>query len=436
VRPAPPAGDARAARFAATADQLQRLAQELDFADATGAALDVFVQLAARGFGGDRRLHLAQAVERGEIQVAAVHERAQGLQPRFTGLDIAGHRARLQPRIALPVAAFALEVLVHRRERQRDAAGAAERAQAQVDAVAEAIDGGFVQQLGQALAEAGEILLGGQRARAVGFAALRVGVDQVDIGTEVELAAAGLPSRTPPAAGAPSPSRTTPWRWANSCCRASSASRRQSSARVVAPARVCATSSSPARSRQISRVDIAVRQRRNCAGQSLGCSGSSTGAGIGGQPGAASCQQRRLPHQGVQREVAGHRQPGQRLQLGRNRLGQDLGQARQGAVDKGLQGAGRSAGGESCADSRGSDPFAKAGALTQASWPRPDPESGCGGSNPEGEPRIHTGRQAIKKPACSELPRLHPLPTSGCRAIVRAAKALCTHTAKQLRWYG
>ena len=150
------------------------------------------MQLAARDFGGDRRLHLTQAVERGEIQVAAVYERSQGLQPRFAGVDIAGHRARLQPRIALPVAAFALEVLIHRRERQRDATGAAERAQAQVDAVAEAIDRGFVQQLGQALAEAGEILLGGQRARTVGFAALRVRIDQVDIGTEVELATAEL----------------------------------------------------------------------------------------------------------------------------------------------------------------------------------------------------------------------------------------------------
>ncbi|WP_323153629.1 hypothetical protein [Stenotrophomonas maltophilia] len=44
-----------------------------------------------------------------------------------------------------------------------------------------------------------------------------------------------------------------------------------------------------------------------------------------------------MTHQGVQREVAGHRQPGQqRQQVGRDGLGQDLGQARQGAVDKRL----------------------------------------------------------------------------------------------------
>ncbi len=49
-------------RFATTADQLQRLAQEFDLADATGTALDVVVQFAACDFSGDGRLHFAQAV--------------------------------------------------------------------------------------------------------------------------------------------------------------------------------------------------------------------------------------------------------------------------------------------------------------------------------------------------------------------------------------
>jgi hypothetical protein len=67
-----------------------------------------------------------------------------------------------------------------------------------------------------------------------------------------------------------------------------------------------------------------------------------------------------LPHEGVQREVTGHRQPGQqRQQFGRNGLGQDLGQARQGAVDNGLEGGGQFGGGEGHAlILAGSDPFA------------------------------------------------------------------------------
>ncbi len=179
-------------RFAATADQLQRLREELDFTDTAGAALDVVVHLAARDLGGDRGLHLAQAIECGEIQIAAVDERTQRLQPRFARRDIPGDGARLQPGIALPVAAFALEVLVHAGERQRDAAGIAERAQAQIDAVAEAIHGGVIQQPRQALAKACEVFLGGERARAIGFAALRVGVDQIHIRTEIEFATTEL----------------------------------------------------------------------------------------------------------------------------------------------------------------------------------------------------------------------------------------------------
>ena len=63
--------------------------------------------------------------------------------------------------------------------------------------------------------------------------------------------------------------------------------------------------------------------------------------------GGQLCQQGRLPHEGVQREVAGHRQlVQQRQQVGWDGLGQDLGQARQRAVDKRLQGGGQVSGGE------------------------------------------------------------------------------------------
>ena len=179
-------------RLAAGADQLQRLAEKLDFTDAPGTALDVLVHVTAGDFGGDRRLHVTQAVQRGEIQIAAVDERPQRGQPGLAGRDVTGHRARLEPGITLPVAAFALEVLVHARERQRDPAGATERPQAQVYAMAEAIGGGVIEQLGQPLAEAREILLGRQGTRTIGLAALGIGVDQIDIRAEVELPAAQL----------------------------------------------------------------------------------------------------------------------------------------------------------------------------------------------------------------------------------------------------
>ena len=48
-------------RIAAAADQLERLHDELDLADAAGAELDVVGELAPRDFALDQRLHLAQA---------------------------------------------------------------------------------------------------------------------------------------------------------------------------------------------------------------------------------------------------------------------------------------------------------------------------------------------------------------------------------------
>ena len=179
-------------RLAPAADQLEGLRQEFDLADAARAALDVVGQFLARHFRGDRRLHRAQPVERAVVEVAPVYERPQCGEETFAGGEVAGHRPRLLPGVALPVAAFALEVLLHRRERQRHPPGIAERAQAQVDSVAEAVRGHLVQQLRQLLAEPREVVGGGQRAHAVGFAFVLVGVDKVDIGGKIQLAAAEL----------------------------------------------------------------------------------------------------------------------------------------------------------------------------------------------------------------------------------------------------
>ena len=179
-------------RLAAAADQLQRLHQEFDLADAAGPALDVVGQFLARDLGGNRRLHRAQAVERAEVQVTSIDKRPQRVEEAQAGLDVAGDRPRLLPGVALPVAAFVLEVLLHRRERPRHAAGIAVRAQAQVDAMAEAVGGDLVEQLRQLLAESGEVGLGDERPGAVRFAVAFKPVDEVDIGTEIELAATEL----------------------------------------------------------------------------------------------------------------------------------------------------------------------------------------------------------------------------------------------------
>ena len=182
-------------RLAAAADQLQHLGQELDLADPARPALDVIGQFLAGHFRGDRGLHRAQAVQRAVIQVPAVDERAQLIQESPPRGKVARYRPRLLPGIALPVAAFALEVLLHGGEAEHHPPRAAEGAQAQVHPMAEAVGGGVIQQPGQRLAELGEVLLRRQRARAVALAGAGVGIDQVDIGTEVQLLPTKLAER-------------------------------------------------------------------------------------------------------------------------------------------------------------------------------------------------------------------------------------------------
>ena len=179
-------------RFAATTDQLGQLHDELDLADAAGAELEVVGEILARHFRIDQRLHLAQPGERGVVEVLAVDERAQQLLQLLAGSAVAGDRARLDPRVALPVAALALVVLFHRGERQRQPAGVAERAQAQVDPRADAVHGRLVQQAYQLAAEPDEVFAVVERACAVGLAGVRVRQHQVDVGGEVQLAAAEL----------------------------------------------------------------------------------------------------------------------------------------------------------------------------------------------------------------------------------------------------
>src|SRR3546814_17214170 len=85
-----------------------------------------------------------------------------------------------------------MEKLLQRSERQCHPPCVAEGPQAQVDAVAESVGRYLVEQFRQLLPEAREPGLGRERARAIALAVGGIGVDQVDVGAEVELAAAEL----------------------------------------------------------------------------------------------------------------------------------------------------------------------------------------------------------------------------------------------------
>ena len=179
-------------RFAAGANKLQRLHEKFDFADTAGAKLEVVGHFAALDLGVNQALHFAQAVQRGVVQVAAIHEGLQLCLQALAGEDIASDRPCFHPGVALPVAAFALVVLLHRGKAQHQSARSTEGPQPQIHAVAKTLGADLAQQRGQALAHARVVSLGIEWSRAIAAARFGVGIDQVNVGGKIQLAAAQL----------------------------------------------------------------------------------------------------------------------------------------------------------------------------------------------------------------------------------------------------
>ncbi len=114
--------------LASAADDLQRLRDELDLADAAVAQLHVLRVVAARALVADLPVDVAQALVRVVVEVLAVDERRD--QRDEVVVARAGDRARLQPRVALPRAALRDEVVLEARERRRQRPAVAVRAAA------------------------------------------------------------------------------------------------------------------------------------------------------------------------------------------------------------------------------------------------------------------------------------------------------------------
>ena len=182
-------------RFAATADQLHELDDEFDLADAARTELQMIGQILARDFGVDQRLHLAQAGERGVVEIAPEYERAQCVEQLRARVAVAGDRARLDPCVAFPIAAFTLEILLHRSERKHQTPGLAEWTQAQIDAIDIAVGIAIGEQRDQRLTDAHVIRTRIERARSIAVAVLGEREHEIDIRREIEFAATELAER-------------------------------------------------------------------------------------------------------------------------------------------------------------------------------------------------------------------------------------------------
>ena len=130
--------------------------------------------------------------EHAEIEIAPVDER-----PHALGMDQlvgrgAGDGARLDPGITLPVAAMRLQVVVEECGADGQRPAVAEGPQAHVDAEHDALGGALAQQADHQPAEPREEILVVDAARARGLALVGKHEDQIDVGGEIELAAAEL----------------------------------------------------------------------------------------------------------------------------------------------------------------------------------------------------------------------------------------------------
>jgi hypothetical protein len=79
--------------FAAGTNQLQQLHREFDLADAARTEFQVLFALAPLDFGVDARLQFAQAFDRGEVEVLAIHEGAQARDQFGPGFAITSDAA-------------------------------------------------------------------------------------------------------------------------------------------------------------------------------------------------------------------------------------------------------------------------------------------------------------------------------------------------------
>jgi len=77
-------------RVAATADQLKRLADELDLADPAGPSL-MLSSMPCAAARVDGELHAADLLDRGVVEVAAEHERLEALEQLVAVAHVAGH---------------------------------------------------------------------------------------------------------------------------------------------------------------------------------------------------------------------------------------------------------------------------------------------------------------------------------------------------------
>ncbi len=182
-------------RLAPAADELARLGEELDLADAARPQLDV----AARQRAGreaalllaDLSQHVVRVLDRREVEIAAPDERGEPLEIGVARGDIAGHRAGLDVGGALPGAPDRFVVALGRLHGHADRRGRGRGAEPEVGAEHVALARVLGDQLHQLAGDADVARLGLGEVGGVETVLVEE-ADQVDVGGVVQLARALL----------------------------------------------------------------------------------------------------------------------------------------------------------------------------------------------------------------------------------------------------
>ena len=201
------AGRARAQRRVAPApDELLRLRVELDLANAAPAAFDVVagdLDRAAVGLDADLPLDRLDVLDRREIEIFAPDEGPEPLHDVGTDRRVAGNRARLDHRGALPVLPVALVVLLGGQRGQRERRAPGVGPQPQVGPIQAALVRAFAEQGAEIAHEAVHVL----RRLAPPPVAHTLGVEEHDQGKLARIGELTRPERAQAEHGEPAGGR-------------------------------------------------------------------------------------------------------------------------------------------------------------------------------------------------------------------------------------
>ncbi len=176
-----------------TPDQLEHLAEKLDFPDAAASQLDVVVQFFPTDLGGDFLLHLPQRLEHAEIQIPAIDEGSKSSEKSLAGIPVTGHHVGLDQRIALPFTSLELVVVLHVIKIHDQWAAVAVGSKPCVHPKDKSVGGVFTDGLDQVSAKpVKKGFIGQGPPAAPGFAFGREGENQVHIRGKIEFAGTQL----------------------------------------------------------------------------------------------------------------------------------------------------------------------------------------------------------------------------------------------------